>query len=208
MPSRASTYFAAAGLIGLLLAGCSRGPDQGNSLASLDNQLVGNDSDPAVTGAINDQITTDRSLSNQSNRNAVRPPETPTQAQYPRREAGRAADSAAPCAGARFDNNLSWAQRLSPVFPVYPGARVSEAAGYDSPRCRMRVVAFTTKDDWQRVLDYYHTQAVHAGYSSEHQIRDGDHVLGGANESDGAFYLIVTPGRGSTDVSLIANDGR
>jgi hypothetical protein len=210
MTSRASTFFAAAALSALALAGCKGKPDQANSLASLDNQLVGNDADPAVTAALNDQITTDRNLANQSNRNAVRPPETPTQAQYPKPDAHSSASAAgAPCASARFENGLGWAQRLSPAFPLYPGARVTEAAGSDSPACRIRVVSFTTGDGWQRVVEHYRGRAVQAGYSAEHQLRDGDHVLGGANPNDGgAYYLIVTPAQNGSDVSLIANNGR
>ena len=70
--------------VALALAGCGggSGTDEGN-LAALDNTLVGNDADPALTSALQDQIAVDPNLVNQSNRNAIRPPETPTQAQYP-----------------------------------------------------------------------------------------------------------------------------
>jgi hypothetical protein len=70
-------------------------------------------------------------------------------------------------------------------------------------------VTFTVAEDWQRILDWYHTRAVGAGYSSEHQLRDGDHVLAGAHEgTKGAFYLIVTPKAKGSEVALIANNGR
>jgi hypothetical protein len=40
-------------------------------------------------------------------------------------------------------------------------------------------------------------------------LRDGDHVLAGANAKDnGAFYLIVTPKAKGSEVALIANNGR
>jgi hypothetical protein len=247
MPSRRPTLLRFTALAAALaLAACNGGGDEGN-LASLDNQLVGDDADPALTSALADQILVDPTLANQSNKNAVRPPETPTQAQYPLdknaaaaktddRQA-RAADASArtsrpaasaksadrhvvlasaargdggtACAGgAPFDYGPAWAKRLSPAFPAYPGARITEAAGNNRGDCRVRAITFTTAAGFQQVLDWYHTRAVRAGYSSEHQVRGGDHILAGANNRDGgAFYLIVTPkGRGS-EAALIANNG-
>ncbi|MDB5672590.1 MAG: hypothetical protein JWO25_3549 [Alphaproteobacteria bacterium] len=208
----------------LALTGCSRvARDEGN-LANLDNQLVGNDTDPALTSAINDQIMVDPTLANQSNRNAVRPPQTPTQAQYPAETGGApaggkaagkdvgsaAARSGAPCAAADFKYAMDWANRLSPAFPVYPGAKVVEAAGQDRAGCNERVVSFTSADPWQRVIEYYRGRAQAAGYSAEQQARGADQVLGGTNERDGgAYYLIVTPMKsGGSDISLLSNNGK
>ncbi len=235
MPNRAHQLLRLSALAGALaLAACGGGGGEGN-LASLENQL-GNDVDPALTSALADQISVDPTLANQSNKNAVRPPETPTQAPYPVTQAG---GSSAPAAavgpaggetarqhdqlagaargeggaacGSRipFNYDLGWANRLSPVFPVYPGGKVTEAAGNDRGDCRVRVVTFTAAVGFQGVLDWYHTRAVRAGYSSEHQIRGADHILAGTNERDGgAFYLIVTPVRNGSEVALIANKGR
>jgi hypothetical protein len=197
----------------LALAACNRGGGE-NNLSEL-----GNDADPAVTSALNDQILVDANLANQSNRNAARPAPTPAGAPYPASDAaGSAAVKGASAAlgqgtgcsdARRFDYNLAWAKRLAPNFPVYPGGRVTEAAANNSSGCSTRVVTFATADDWQRVLDWYHTKAVRAGYSSEHQVRDGDHILAGGNERDkGAFYLIVTPKPKGSEVALIANNGR
>jgi hypothetical protein len=111
--------------------------------------------------------------------------------------------------GAGFTYNPAWSQRLSPTFPIYPGGKLTEAAGNNQNGCRARVVTFTTGDNFQRVLDWYNTQAVRAGYSSEHQVREGDHILAGANAGDGgAYYLIVTPRTNGAEVALIANNGR
>jgi hypothetical protein len=214
----------------LALAACNRGADDAET-SGLDNQL--NQADPALTSALADQIAVDPQLAQQSNENAVRTPETPNQAQYPATGGGARTPAAIParaetaaqhaqlrtaagggggaaCAGgAKFDYNPGWAQRLSPVFPVYPGGRVTEAAGSNQGDCRVRVVTFTTNGPYQQVLDWYHTQAVRAGYSSEHQLREADHVLAGTNERDGgAFYLIVTPKGDGAEVALIANKGR
>ena len=199
----------------LALAACNRGGGEDN-LADLVN-----DADPAVTSALNDQILVDENLATQSNRNAARPSPTPAGAQYPTPDAsptapGKAGSPPAALGGAkgcsdsaRFDYNMAWANRLSPAFPLYPGGKVTEAAANNSGGCSTRVVTFATADDWQRVLDWYHTRAVSAGYSSEHQVREGDHILAGSNEGDkGAFYLIVTPKPKGSEVALIANNGR
>ena len=199
----------------LALAACNRGGGEDN-LADL-----ANDADPAVTSALNDQILVDENLAAQSNRNAARPSPTPAGAPYPAPDAspsapGKGANPPAALAGPkgcsdprRFDYNMAWANRLAPNFPVYPGGKVTEAAANNSGGCSTRVVTFATADNWQRVLDWYHTRAVGAGYSSEHQIRDGDHILAGGNDRDkGAFYLIVTPRPKGSEVALIANNGR
>lgn len=199
----------------LALAACDRGGGESN-LSDL-----GNDADPAVTSALNDQILVDENLATQSNKNAARPSPTPAGASYPAPDAapsapGKAAGPPAALAGAkgcsdakRFDYNMAWAGKLSPNFPVYPGGKVTEAAANNSGGCSTRVVTFATADNWQRVLDWYHTKAVGAGYSSEHQVREGDHILAGSNDRDkGAFYLIVTPKPKGSEVALIANNGR
>lgn len=198
----------------LALAACNPGGGE-NNLSDL-----GNEADPAVTSALNDQILVDENLATQSNKNAARPSPTPAGAPYPAPEAipsapGKAAGPPAALAGAkgcsdakRFDYNMAWAGKLSPNFPVYPGGKVTEAAANNSGGCSTRVVTFATAADWQRVLDWYHTKAVGAGYSSEHQVREGDHILAGSKESDkGAFYLIVTPKPKGSEVALIANNG-
>jgi hypothetical protein len=178
-----------------------------------------NDADPEIANALNDQILVDGNLDNQSNRNGGRAPVAPGNARYPSADGGASGGAKGPDAvaalgkncsdAARFDYNMGWAKRLAPNFPVYPGGRVTEAAANNSSGCSTRVVTFTTDHDWQRILDWYHTRAVRAGYSSEHQLRDGDHVLAGANAKDNtAFYLIVTPKPKGSEVALIANNGR
>jgi hypothetical protein len=226
-PTLRMSAFAALAAV-LALAGCSGGGDEGN-LASLDNQLT-NDSDPALTAALQDQIAVDPNLSQQSNRNAVRPPETPTQAPYPSDTA--AAPQAKPGAagttpaaqlasapqsgggtnctsGANFHYNNAWAQRLPAAFPLYPNGRLTEAAANNSNGCSTRVVSFATADNAARVIDWYNSRAVGAGYTAERETRGGDQILAGANGRDnGAFYLIVTPKGNGSDVALIVNNGR
>jgi len=216
------------------IAGCDRSDrGEGNNLAALDSQLVGNDVDPALTSALADQIAVDPELANQSNRNAVKTPPTPTQAQYPApapapaaAQAGGQTPAAAAPAGSGevqaaaaatgpggcalngpFDYNAGWANRLPAAFPVFPGGRVTDAAGYDRGVCRMRAVTFTAGADWRRVVGWYRDQAVQAGYSADEQARGADHVLAGS-KGESAYYLIVTPKGSASEVALIANAGR
>lgn len=224
MPSRTVMFFRLTAFSATLaLAACGQGSVANNGLAL-------NDADPALTSALEDQIMVDPALTQQSNRNAVRPPETPTRAQYPLPQGGQqpalrpaavrgpgaaaqadagteVAEAGSSGCGPDFNYNMQWARRLPAAFAVYPGSRVTDAAGVDTAGCRARVVTFTTADAPQRVLDYYAGRAARAGYSAEHQQRAGDHILAGTDRGDGAFYLIVTPTRGGSDVALIANQG-
>jgi hypothetical protein len=255
MLDRVSILFRSAALAAALSLGACQAAEDEAELASLDNQIAGNEADPALTSALEDQIMVDPNLAQQSNRNAIRPPETPTQAQYPlpqqgvrdgtalkagqppvsaatagvrntydasgapARPAGAVRASAASQSsgagvaatgcGAELQYSPEWASRLPAAFPLYPGARVTESAGIDRADCRMRVITFATNAPAQHMLDWYHTKAVRAGYTSEHQLRDADHILAGVNGRDGgAFYLVVTPLPGNrSSVALIANKG-
>ena len=218
MPSRAVMLFRLTAFSATLaLAACSQGGVANDSLAA-------NDADPALTSALADQVLTDPTLSQQANRHNVRPPELPIRAEYPVAggsarvrqashpgpvPAGRSCGAGGRSPAANFRHGMEWADRLPAAFPPYPGGRVTEAAGQDSGECRVRVVTFRTADPHQRVIDWYQQRAVHAGYSAEHQARGREHVLGGVNQAtDGAFYLIVTPIQGGSEVALIVNNGR
>ena len=217
MLTRNALWSRAAAIAGLLaLAGCGGG--DANNLAAIDNELLANGVDPALTSALEDQILVDPNLVQQAHPNTVRPPETPVQAQYP---AGTAAENArieqasgstgaasggGACAGS-FQYGPQWANRLPPQFPLYPGGRITEAAGNQGGDCR--VVTFRTRDGYERVLEYYRGVAIRAGFSAEHQVRGRDHVLGGVNaRTDGAYYLIVTPLDSGAEGALIVNNGR
>lgn len=220
MSSRAAHFLRSAALAATFaLAAC--GSEDAN-LAALDNELLANGADPALTSALEDQILVDPNLVQQSHPNAVRPPETPVQAQYPsgpdprvRRASaaeGSTSDEASAVTGscaAELDYGPQWAGRLPAEFPAYPGGRVTEAAGSNSGDCRMRVVTFTTSDPYGRVLHHYRSAAARAGYTAEHQVRGADQVLGGVNRSsDAAYFVIVTPVRNGSEVAFIVNKGR
>ncbi|MBY8824877.1 hypothetical protein [Sphingomonas colocasiae] len=110
--------------------------------------------------------------------------------------------------GAELGYSQAWATRLPADLPLFPQARVTEAAGSDAGGCR--AVSFTSGAALQTVLDYYYTQAVRGGFTAEHRVDGGEHTLGGTRgKDDGAFVVIARarPG-GGTEVDLITNNGR
>lgn len=217
--THARTFLHGLGLASLLALGACGGGSANNDLAEIDNELIANAVDPALTGALQDQLSVDPSLSQQANPNSARPPETPVQAQYPadanpgqdgsqtRTAGGAAPPPSASVCGQGFDYGNEWANRMPPEFPAYNGGRLTEAAGNDHGGCHMRVVSFTTADAPQRVIDNYRALVTRAGYNAEQQQRGGDLVLGGT-KGESAYYLIVTPQGNGSDVSLIVNNGR
>ena len=82
MPIRKFRLFQTVGFAALLALGACGGGNE-NNLAALDNELLANGADPALTSALEDQILVDPNLVQQAHPNSVRPPETPVQAQYP-----------------------------------------------------------------------------------------------------------------------------
>lgn len=217
--TRASTLCSGLILAGSLALAACAGGSANNELAEIDNELIANAVDPALTQALQDQLSVDPSLSQQANPNSARPPEAPVQAQYPadanpgqdgaptRTAGGAAPPPSASVCGQGFDYGNDWANRMPAEFPAYRGGRLTEAAGNDHNGCRMRVVSFSTPDAPQRVIDNYRGLVTRAGYSAEQQQRGGDQVLGGTR-GESAYYLIVTPQGNGSDVSLIVNNGR
>ena len=112
-----------------------------------------------------------------------------------RQSAGQAA-----CAQ-RVTYSAGWANRLPAAVPLYPDARVREAAGNDA--CGLRVVSFTSSAPVGRILDWYNARVSRAGYSVDHQASGAQHVLGGTR-GDSAYvvYASAAPGGGS-EIDLI-----
>lgn len=114
----------------------------------------------------------------------------------------------AKCA-ASLQYSAGWAQRLPADLPLYPQARVTEAAGTEGGQCALRVVSFSAAQPMQNLLDWYYTRAVRAGYSSEHQVDGKQHILGGTRARDDGAYVLYMTARadGGTDIDLVANNG-
>ena len=123
--------------------------------------------------------------------------------------ASRQKDKRTSACASNMRYSARWAQRLPVDLPLYPDARVSEAAGAEAGGCTLRAVSFASSAPLQTVLDWYYTRATNAGYSAEHQAEGAEHVLGGTRDRDnGAYAIFLTSRRdGGTDVDLVANNG-
>lgn len=115
---------------------------------------------------------------------------------------------ASACA-AKITYSTRWALRLPAELPLYPDARVIEAAGNEGGACALRVVSFASSAPLQTIIDWYYTRAINAGYSGDHQADGADHVLAGTRKRDGAAYALFASPRegGGTEVDLVANNG-
>lgn len=208
-----------------------------------DNDKGGNEIDPAVANALEDQIMVDPNLVGQANRFG-RTGSTGSEAPVPAPGVGgrtvqpgkllrapapttatgtgsvtlseRADDQAARTSQGssacekNFHYSASWAALLPEAFPLYPDAQVMEAAGNNQLPCRMRLVSFVSKAPLQTLIDFYYTQAVRNGFTAEHQLADGEHVLAGTREKDDGVYYLTFNARkgGGTNVDMIVNHGR
>jgi len=124
--------------------------------------------------------------------------------------AGRQQEGGLSGCAAQVEYSAAWAQRLPQGIPLYPKARVSEAAGTDKGSCALRVVSFSSPDPMGQMLNWYYTMVVRAGYSAEHQVDGDEHILGGTRGRDDAAYVIFLAPRadGGTDIDIVANRGR
>jgi len=198
----------------LALAGCGRGDEDSNNIAAIDNQLTGNEAE--LSNALAAEIGVNPDLANKSGKAGgaaapgapAQPQPQPQPAPAPGPAQTASADAPAGCTvNDGVDRGPAWADKLPESFPIYPGARLIEAAGRDTGACRVRVVTFASGDDWRHVVAWYRGRAAGAGYSTGEQMRGGDHILGGAR-GESAYYLIATPNGGGTTGSLIVNTGR
>lgn len=149
----------------LLLPGCGRAADQPPDLNSLDRELTDADAGrhgPAVAQALHDRITVDPTLTRPSGAAVVKPRPRPDliNAATPRRALAlaRRRTSVSRCA-AMVHYAIGWANRLPADLPLYPDARVAEAAGNDAGRCRLRVVSYASGAAPAKVIDWYDTRA-------------------------------------------------
>lgn len=156
--------------------------------------------DPALLAALDDPIMIDPTLSQSSNRLAVRPAEAPSGAAYP--VAGRAVDMAG-CAGA-LRRDRAWAARLPLAFP--DGARLIEAAGLGDGDCAVTVVRFRVAQAPAAVVDHYFKRTIRAGLSATQLARGGEQVLvGGAGAR--SYLVLARPAPGGAEVGLVVRGG-
>lgn len=105
---------------------------------------------------------------------------------------GRARWAVGTCSNA-ITYSATWSTRLPPGVPLYPDARVSEAAGADGQGCALRIVSFTSGASPQRLLDWYYTRTGAAGFSAGHGADKDGEILAGRHAGGGAYLLSVRP---------------
>ncbi len=118
------------------------------------------------------------------------------------RQGGRTGQCAA-----NVSYSATWANRLPKSVPLYPGARVAEAAGAGGAGCALRVVSFSTGAPMQRLLDWYYTKTSGAGFSAQHSAEGDQHVLAGTKAGAAFLIMLKSRGDGGTDVDLMADGG-
>lgn len=213
--------------LSLAISACGGARDDKAELDKLDSKLGGKGNiDPALTAALEDQIMVDPQLASKSNDDSIRPPNEPYSAPVPPGEGasgrpagqtlGTIAAQQAQLAKDKFNGcsldvaySIQWANRLPVELPLYPKARVNEAAGSDYQGCGLRVASYTAPVPPRSVAGYYVVLAKRSGYRESVNKEGQGLMVSGWRPSDGAaFYaLLKTDGTG-TNVDLVTNRGR
>lgn len=205
----------------LSLAACGPKAPERSALDRLDDELA-NGSDPVAATALNGPLMTDPTLAQSADADAVRPPPRPATLGSPERGratpmpvkgavtlgevARRERDPATAACADRLAYSATWANRLPADLPLYPDARVAEAAGNDG--CGLRVVSFASGTAPAAVAGWYRSRAARAGYAAEQRLDGRTEVLGGTL-GEKAFMLYAAPRPdGGSDVDLVVNHGR
>lgn len=211
-----------------LLAGCSDKASDKAELDKIDAKLGGKaGADPALSAALEDQIMVDPKLASQANEDSIRPPNEPFQAPVPadpnapdgsgsRQTLGSLAEEQARLSKDKFNGcgldvqySMDFANRLPADLPLYPRARLIEAAGSDTGNCRLRAVTYSSSAAPKAMIDYYLTLARRAGYTASHSSQSMEELVNATRDRDGAaFYAIIQPAGAGSTVDLVANNGR
>lgn len=212
------------------VAACGNDKPTDAKADKLDERLLGKgNADPVLTTALEDQIMVDPSLANMANRNAVKPADAPMTAPVPVETTGPSAAAERPAnptlgqlaanqataardkftgCGLDVDYSMQWANRIPADVPLYPRARVDEAAGSNMPGCKLRAITFTTPAPQRAVIDFYIGQTKRSGFASSTQVKGRETLVGGTRADGAAYYVILTPAEaGGTIVDLVLNNG-
>jgi hypothetical protein len=123
---------------------------------------------------------------------------------------GKAEIARAKFAGCGDDISYSmvWSAKLPADLPLFPSARVAEAAGSDTATCNLRAVTFSTTAAPSSLVSYYLSTAKTAGYQANYSDADGEQIVTGLRRDGAAFYVVLTPrDSGGTMADIVANRG-
>ncbi|SFR81488.1 hypothetical protein [Sphingomonas jatrophae] len=210
--------------VALALGGCGRKAEE---VDALDSELIGNaanQTDPALTAALEDQIMVDPALAQHANDHALRSPDSLPQAPIPpaAEPAAEAACNERPTLGEMAEQHGGegaagcyaglaysqvWANRLPAGVPLFRDAAVDEAAGNDAPGCGTRVVSYASAAPAPTLVAFYLARTRAAGYAAGHVRRGGDEVVAGERPDGAAAYVAITPQRGGSAVNIVVSGG-
>jgi hypothetical protein len=108
--------------------------------------------------------------------------------------------------GLDVDYSMAWSNRLPGDLPLYPKARVAEAAGSNKGSCALRAVTYTASVSPSTLVEYYKILAKRSGYTAESKVEGSSHVVAGTRGQD-AYYVIVSETTGGTSADFVANNG-
>lgn len=182
----------------LLLAGCGSGA----------RETAVNETDPAITDAINDPILADPRLALQERGGAIGVPtgvpEFVAAQTLGQIATARVANASFAGCNAKIDYAFAWSARLPADLPLPSVAKVTEAAGSDAKGCALRLVRFFVDQPGASVADYYRDRAKRAGYT----MSEADGALSGVRARDGAaFHVMPSDAKDGTFVDLVTNRG-
>lgn len=206
-------------LVFVALSGCGASPS-GNA--------NGSDVDPAVTSALADPLMTDPQLDRRSNTDVLRPADEPYQAMTPPGSPDPVRGDALPTAAARaklamaggpasafagcdpgVGYSYGWADRLSPELALPAEAQVAEAAGSNTAKCQLRVIAYSAALASNTVLDRYRSAAKTGGYANSETQKGKATILAATRNRDSAAFVVTVTAAGSGSiVDLVSNRGR
>jgi hypothetical protein len=164
-----------------------------------------NETDPAITDALNDPIMADPRLELQHGGGSVSVP-VGTEGGIHTQTLGQVATqrlSSAAFEGCdpKIDYAFAWMARLPVDLALPDAARVSEAAGSNAAACNLRVVRYTIARPVAEVETFYSKQ----GYA----ISTNDGVVSGIRVKDGAaFWVSIAAAKTGANVDLVTNRGR
>jgi hypothetical protein len=182
----------------LLLAACGSGP----------REAAVNETDPAITDAVNDPILADPRLSLQERGGAIGVP-TGVSESVPAQTlgqvaTGRATEPTFAGCNAKIDYAFVWSARLPTELPLPAEAKVTEAAGSDTKACKLRLVRFATTQSVEAVSTFYRDLARKRGFT----LTEKDGAISGVRTRDGAsFSIAATETKSGMTVDFVTNRG-
>jgi hypothetical protein len=182
----------------LLLAGCGSGT----------REAAVNETDPAITDAVNDPILADPRLSLQERGGAIGVPtgvaENVADQTLGQVATARLAEPAFAGCNAKIDYAFAWSARLPSDLPLPDAAKVTEAAGSEAKACKLRLVRYVVSQPTDAVTGFYRDVAKKRGFT----LTENGGAISGLRARDGATFHVTTGDvKGATSVDFVTNRG-